>query len=1705
MRDASGRSSAVGSAHSSPREGTEETPTLEREQPGDVASSATELAPATLESSKPSNANELETRAPESQPMTKSDSSSSNPPGKDASNSSAGVPYGTRSRNRTGNSRPNYAEDKEIDIELEVVAPPFQSSARKAKAAEPAPMVMDSGRPISTSRKGPGGEAEQSVLMQNHYREPIPGTSTFSANPAAAPNSHNGSKKRKAANQTPASHQSQMSIPNLGPHSTTRGASIAAQGNGTVQDSNMLTFEACQGRPTGKTLHADDGTILEVNDHVYLVCEPPGEPYYLGRIMEFLHINNNPTQPIDALRLNWYYRPKDIGRKVNDTRQVFASMHSDISPLTALRGKCQIKHKSEVDKLDELRKTKDCFWYEKLYDRYIHRFYDVIPTSQVINVPIEVKKVLDERWRYIIVEPGRGKELTSAVKSCKRCNKYCASNDSVDCAVCHNTYHMSCVNPPLLKKPSRGFAWACGPCSKAQEKRLEARNTPNVADPTGDIDEDEYNEEEDGQSGAIDSALQTGRTSPTVSSEAEGALHSGTPEQIHQASLWLFRYLGIHCRVEDALDYDDRIYPRASSRLGPRHQAVVPAWPGRPVEYVKPAEIKRKYVKGGGHKKDTKLSKDTVAALEADKLAREQRPKWVMDEPPGYVHRGEDYEDGDPNSTSELLYKFPEANEIPPRDIDGDGPQPLDEKAREGHIFNYMAYVGGNMPRALGLPALSTNLLDVALETLHANKYDVDKAIESLSKSDKAVFKEPALSTTELKKFEDGVAKFGSEWHSIKKHVKTVKAADIVRFYYTWKKSESGKRVWGNYSGRKGKKEAKRAEATTGKLQDDVADEHDDSAFDNEKAETKKRRFQCKFCGTKESRQWRRAPNTPAGTMISENPGVKVTGKDKSTQLMVALCRRCAELWRRYAIQWEDIDQVAKQVAQAGGRAWKRKIDEELLKELVAANEVVNQAISLPSAAPNSANGTPAPQANLGQITEPPRKKLKGPSERESTDPGIDSSVSSISGPKKKTAPEKQAAPPPPPEPPKPKQMPCAICGELEPMGDQHLCCKDCRLTVHRNCYGVVGEHRSPSKWTCDMCSNDKNPQVSIQYECKLCPIKFTEQDFVEPPKVSHKKKTEKDRERDRVERENAQKVADYFRKKQEEMNKPVNPREPLKRTANNNWIHVTCAVFTPEVKFGNGKALEPSEGLGSIPTARWQDTCKVCKKQDGACVSCHTCRIPVHVECAHQAGYILGFDIAPVKGSRRDQFNIVTIAGEVGTMTAAIWCKEHVPTKTIVHRMHDIVDEESGLNALQLYVQNFKQADLALTGTVRKATLVSQSAKVVNPASVAPPPNRRASTNTGGSHNGRGSLSHAKPDDSPGETSTTVQSDSRRICITCNVDISPKWWPFPPTPTDKPPATSLDPASLDNSQHHMNGHLTNGHATLDSEEETNGAHIALAAAALHQNPSKSISVPNEFQCQQCHFKKKRKEVSPPPPLPPREPSRPLIPTPQPAPAVLPREADNIAPPQHTSPYWSNPPAPPPLAAYATNGSSNGPPNGPPYRWSRPSPAPQSIPHVNQLNGNHSPRINSGSVQALGGQPPIRHQSHGIPHSPHQNGHHPQIPNSYPSSPRHAIGSPPLHMQNGSYPSYASTRPAPQHLTNGGPPPRAPEHPFSQNSAPMHSRGSFGPPQGSPPMLRESHPQGRDLTNSQATNSRPNDGRVNGGASASPSLRNLLS
>jgi hypothetical protein len=139
------------------------------------------------------------------------------------------------------------------------------------------------------------------------------------------------------------------------------------------------------------------------------------------------------------------------------------------------------------------------------------------------------------------------------------------------------------------------------------------------------------------------------------------------------------------------------------------------------------------------------------------------------------------------------------------------------------------------------------------------------------------------------------------------------------------------------------------------------------------------------------------------------------------------------------------------------------------------------------------------------------------------------------------------------------------------------------------------------------------------QYKCVLCPVEHTEQEFIEQPKLTHHKKkmSDKDREREKLEVAQARKAAELYRKKQEELNRPVNPREALKRTADNNWVHVTCAVWTAEVKFGNAKALEPSEGIPSIPRNKYEEVCQICQQQKGACVSCHQCRIACKLPCS--------------------------------------------------------------------------------------------------------------------------------------------------------------------------------------------------------------------------------------------------------------------------------------------------------------------------------------------------------------------------------------------------------------------------------------------------------------------------------------------------------
>jgi hypothetical protein len=635
------------------------------------------------------------------------------------------------------------------------------------------------------------------------------------------------------------------------------------------------------------------------------------------------------------------------------------------------------------------------------------------------------------------------------------------STDSVECAVCHNTYHMNCVRPPLLKKPSRGFAWACGPCSRAQEKKLEARRTPLVGSGNEDGDEEEMLDEEDDDAGG-----ETTAPSPSHS-ETQVDLHPGTQAEIALAKMWPMRYLGIHCRVEDALQYDDRaIYPRASSRLGPRHQANVNVWHGRPVELVKPAEIKKRYVKSASHKKDTKLTKETVAALEADKAEKAKRPKWVMDEPPGYVRRGEDYPNKDSRCTAELMFK------MPPLGVHSTRGEDDALVVTEDQVEAYMKRAKV-LAKDVGVEAYQTDFLDKCLALFTKANYDADAALKQVKKLDRRKdLKIPDLSKEEEKRWNEGVAKFGSEIRSVRLHVKTMNFyGDAVRYYYMWKKTPKGREIWGSYSNRKGRNKKAEADTQT-KLLDDIAHDYDDSAFDSEKAALRKRGFQCKFCAARHSRQWRRAPGVSPGQMVAADGRAS---KSNSTGFVVALCQRCANLWRKYAVKWENTDEIAKKVAQGGGKAWKRRIDEELLREVYAAT-------SEASATNGNFDYADAPPMVPLPTVEPPKKKLKTTAVAVA-DGGISMPLHDSATRKKEKErpppPPKAPTPPPVPAQPRLRILPCAVCRQVE---GARLECAACRLTVHKACYGI--EEVRHAKWYCDTCKNDKKESVS--YVCIL-------------------------------------------------------------------------------------------------------------------------------------------------------------------------------------------------------------------------------------------------------------------------------------------------------------------------------------------------------------------------------------------------------------------------------------------------------------------------------------------------------------------------------------------------------------------------------------------------------------------------------------------
>ncbi|KII85994.1 hypothetical protein PLICRDRAFT_56467 [Plicaturopsis crispa FD-325 SS-3] len=313
-----------------------------------------------------------------------------------------------------------------------------------------------------------------------------------------------------------------------------------------------------------------NGDRVKVNDHVY--CSPKweirdGTPYSVARIMEFLGPEGAPKgngkgkENYTRVRLAWYYRPSDVSdRPVADSRLLLAAIYSEICDLGQLRSKCHVIHRDKISDLAGWRKRPDRFYFNRAFDPYIKKEFEVIQATDVRNLPANVRETLTERYEYVLAEKEVVPDLTDTIRLCDTCQEWCANPETVQCDRCKKHFHMHCVQPPLLAKPSRGYGWTCAPCSRAHEEEVDSHEvrhlTPVAPKPKSNA------------------PAPRGRGRPRKDrTQAEKEENM----EIKHFRMWPFRYFGQYTVAEDTLDPDDLIFPRAATRVGPRYQVNVPA------------------------------------------------------------------------------------------------------------------------------------------------------------------------------------------------------------------------------------------------------------------------------------------------------------------------------------------------------------------------------------------------------------------------------------------------------------------------------------------------------------------------------------------------------------------------------------------------------------------------------------------------------------------------------------------------------------------------------------------------------------------------------------------------------------------------------------------------------------------------------------------------------------------------------------------------------------------------------------------------------------------------------------------------------------------------------------------------------------------------------------------------------------------------
>jgi hypothetical protein len=207
--------------------------------------------------------------AQQSRDVASTEPSSARPSRKE-SEEAAAAPYGTRSRNRPGRSRINYAEDTEMDFEM-AAAPPngnaSDPSSRNSAVAESGQSPAVGGKKGASAGQGSAPWGSSGPIANDHPTNTnIPGTSAFTAANQPTPPQPATKRRKNAAKDATNGVHINSAAPS--PAAAKRGNQPAAAAPGS-RENNMMTFESTGAMLKNGHLEADDGQTVSVNGEFF--------------------------------------------------------------------------------------------------------------------------------------------------------------------------------------------------------------------------------------------------------------------------------------------------------------------------------------------------------------------------------------------------------------------------------------------------------------------------------------------------------------------------------------------------------------------------------------------------------------------------------------------------------------------------------------------------------------------------------------------------------------------------------------------------------------------------------------------------------------------------------------------------------------------------------------------------------------------------------------------------------------------------------------------------------------------------------------------------------------------------------------------------------------------------------------------------------------------------------------------------------------------------------------------------------------------------------------------------------------------------------------------------------------------------------------------------------------------------------------------